>query len=616
MDWSNRALWGWVVLFFIVCGQATAQQLPTLQLTDTVSGQQITDSVAIFHTKHRLEPEQAWKQLQDSGRTQFRDFGFTDHRYWVGMQLVNHTDSDQWVLEIENPHIDYITLYAKSPETGEWKEVEQTGDNLPYYNREISHYNPALPVNLSEESELDLLIMLYKRHSSLNFNLRLWERTNFGQQQQVRYTLYGGYFGILILVMTALSLMFFFTRKQVYLWYLFYILVTSFYILADTGLAHQFIYPGSATIPHYSRMVLTYGFLFTFIPFTQHYFSTSATLPTCHRIFNILLGITFLHFLIFTTWFLVGDVNAILALLTKNIIILICLLFLLYHGFIQLRVKQILATFYLAAFSAMLLSAVYKAISQFGLVPRVVYPLTPLQIGFLTETIILSAALGWEIRQINRKQIRFRSRINKLQNEKLRAYVDGVEQERHRIARDLHDSVGARLSHLKRLAERDKPNEKNGLPSQIKNILEEVRNISHRLAPPGLQLTSLEQNIKKLVHDFNSTSSIRYRLQILDLPNDLTDKLANHTYRLIQEGINNIEKHSQADNADIQLIWHNDKLVLTIEDDGVGLPPDQTNDGIGFQNLEYRTKQMGGSIEISSTPSKGVHLLIILPTNQ
>ncbi|MFH5885567.1 7TM diverse intracellular signaling domain-containing protein [Halalkalibaculum sp. DA3122] len=611
MGWSNRSIWGSLVIWLMAAGSIPAQQLPSLPLAGAASGQQITDSAAIFHTEQNLSPGQAWEKIQQSGTTHFNDFGFTDHRYWVGLQLENLSAYQQWILEVENPHIDYITLYIRSPGTGDWIKIEQSGDRVPHHVRSLSHYNPALPIDFTGRSQLDLLVMLYKQHSSLNFNLRLWEQADFSRQQQVQYTVYGGYFGILLLVIIATGCIFAFSRKQVYLWYLLYILTIGLYILADTGLAHQFIYPGSATIPNYARMVLTYGFLFTFIPFTQHYFSTGRTLPSYHRGFNILLGLALLHFVVFTTWFLLGNVDGILALSTKNLIILLCLLFLLYHGVIQLGVNRIPARFYLAAFSAMLLSAVYKAIAQFGLVPRVVYPLTPLQIGFFFEIIILSVGMGWQVRQLDREQAEFRSRINKLQNEKLQAFVDGVDKERHRIARDLHDAVGSRLTHLKHLVERGSS---NGLAGRIQQIITDVRSISHQLSPPGLQLTTLEQNIQQLVRESDTNSSIQYHLQILDLPEKLSTEVSTNVYRLVQEGINNIEKHSQADQADIQLINHGDKLVLTIEDDGVGLPAGYHADqGIGLRNLHYRVEQLNGTVEISSAPNRGTHILVVLP---
>lgn len=619
-DWPDRQLfdlWVSILMFgliFFAADHTKAQQPPILNTESVPSGQTITDSVAIFHTEKTLMPGQAWKELLEQGKTNFRDFGYTDHQYWAGVQLNNLSSSERWIIEIENPHIDFITLFARSQATKEWVEVERLGDSIPFYNRTIAHFNPALPVDFSNETPLNILILLHKRHSSLNFNLRLWEFSDFNRHQQGQYALYGGYFGILLLVFTAVTLTLLFLRKKVYLWYLLYLLTIGFYILADTGLAHQFIYPYSDAIPNYARMILTYGFLFTFIPFTQHYFSTSATHPNHHKIFNILLVITALHFVIFTSWFLLAEVDGILALASKSIIILLCQLFLLYHGLVQLRIKKIQAIFYLAAFSAMLLSGIYKIVAQFGLVPRIVYPMPPLQAGFFIEILILTAGLGWQIRQIEFDRIKFRSRINKLKNEKLRAYVDGVEEERSRIAMDLHDSVGSSMAHLIRLIETNVQNQKKQLLDLSKKNFSEVRRISHRLAPPGLAYSNLEQNLQQLVDDINENSAICYRLQTLDLPEELSEKHATQIYRLAQEAINNIERHSQAKEANIQLIRHDDQLVLTIEDDGTGLPENHFGKGIGLQHLQMRTEQLGGTLEISSIKNRGVHILAIIPT--
>ena len=102
---------------------------------------------------------------------------------------------------------------------------------------------------------------------------------------------------------------------------------------------------------------------------------------------------------------------------------------------------------------------------------------------------------------------------------------------------------------------------------------------------------------------------------MLDIPEKIPEDYSIQIYRIVQEAVQNIEKHSRATEAVIQFIGHTDQLILTIEDDGVGFEQEENrhSDGIGLGNIDKRVERLGGILEMTSQKQKGVQFLISIP---
>ncbi len=208
---------------------------------------------------------------------------------------------------------------------------------------------------------------------------------------------------------------------------------------------------------------------------------------------------------------------------------------------------------------------------------------------------------------------------NEIKNQ-LAAEVKGKDLERKRIAEELHDSLGQTLSvaSMSLNAIRNDVRFSNPLnqgvftnvQSLVDQAITETREISHNLIPSALTdfglIPSLEADIIKI----NTISDIQFYFYHQNVPSKLNEILEVNVYKIIKEGINNIIKHSKAKVANIQVISHEELLVLMIEDDGIGFDEAATlgNSGIGLQNLRNRVKSMGGEIFIET--NKGVLITI------
>ena len=196
--------------------------------------------------------------------------------------------------------------------------------------------------------------------------------------------------------------------------------------------------------------------------------------------------------------------------------------------------------------------------------------------------------------------------------------VNAQEQERKRIARDLHDSLGQLLSALKIRLEKAKRN--NETPKQdtlnlIDNAVEEMRSLAYNLMPAALDKKGLKSALDELVDKLRNTVEFKIFFQIHGIDETLiTKEYQYNIYRIIQEGLNNIIKHAGAKEVSLQLLKVEDKLTITIEDDGKGFDIKARMDGgIGIQNIAARTEWLDGTFRIDSGPEIGSTLIVEIP---
>ena len=208
--------------------------------------------------------------------------------------------------------------------------------------------------------------------------------------------------------------------------------------------------------------------------------------------------------------------------------------------------------------------------------------------------------------------------------------VDAQESERERVARELHDSVGASLVSLKFafeewLADRKQnaqaqPENDPSIIHRIQQLIDEVHNISKNLHPSILHDIGFTAAIHAFCRETQeSFKSIKINLYLQTSDGDIPDKLKIVLYRVIQEGVINSAKHAVPDTINIELFKRPGSIELMINDDGKGfdvsaLERNQTKPkGIGLKTLRDRADIYGGSFILESTIGKGTALQFIWP---
>lgn len=204
---------------------------------------------------------------------------------------------------------------------------------------------------------------------------------------------------------------------------------------------------------------------------------------------------------------------------------------------------------------------------------------------------------------------------------RIQSVIDTQEQERQRLSRDLHDGLGQMLLAIKLkmdqivISEGSKHqkylHEANEL---LKNAISEIRVISEDLTPVVLSNFGLEEGIKKLCRDSIQSTSIKMSLICDNLDKvKLGAKNQIYIYRILQEAINNIIKHSEATKVTIRVVSNYNQLLLHIQDNGKGFDNNSKNFGSGLKNIEERTQMLEGEMELISSVVDGTKIIIKIP---
>ena len=236
----------------------------------------------------------------------------------------------------------------------------------------------------------------------------------------------------------------------------------------------------------------------------------------------------------------------------------------------------------------------------------------------------LMLAFSYYKRYRLKQESQLQAEILKQQELKARAILEAEENERQRIAKDLHDGVGQMMSAAKmnlsaiesELSFTD-PKQKESFDKAISLVDEsckEVRTVSHIMMPNALLRNSLGNAIHEFVNKLsNKTMQVHVYTEGLDEKMDTNVETV--LYRVIQECVHNAMKHAQATNLDISLIRDKDGISGTVDDHGKGFDPaDKENfEGIGLKNIITRIEYLRGTVDFDSAPGRGTVIAMHVP---
>ncbi|WP_179376022.1 tetratricopeptide repeat-containing sensor histidine kinase [Winogradskyella wichelsiae] len=198
-------------------------------------------------------------------------------------------------------------------------------------------------------------------------------------------------------------------------------------------------------------------------------------------------------------------------------------------------------------------------------------------------------------------------------------YQEGQDEERSRLAREIHDGIGSDLAGIKIAFEHyvesnHDQSQSNRIAKAISSACVDVRSLSHQLHPLSFSKIGFTSFLNDFIDQISTKSPIE--IQTFFFPEEEIDQLPElllaDAYRIVQELINNILKHAEATHADVQLTKHEDHLNIVINDNGKGFKKNKKQ-GIGLRNIKERLHKVEGDLDIDSSPGNGTSITINIP---
>lgn len=333
---------------------------------------------------------------------------------------------------------------------------------------------------------------------------------------------------------------------------------------------------------------------------------------------HVAILILFILLINFTRIIYLDILNYFLFLATINIVIsLVALVLSAKKGNYQSKILAIgLSGFLFFSIIENILYFVYGAKSNFGYNVRVVHYGVLLFAGSMVWAAVRKYIdTNKQKEMMKQKELEAIKRENEARRNFSARLLESQENERNRIAMELHDSIGQKLLLVKNwlfteINERPEGSS-TGILDKISDLtgetLQEIRDISQNLRPSYLDQLGLTTAIEALIENVEQSSSIKIRQNIQNIDGLIPGKKEINVFRIVQESFNNILKHSKATEASIKIEKYPDVIKMEIKDNGIGSrsSENKADNGIGISDMYERARMIGANMDITISESEG-----------
>lgn len=547
--------------------------------------------------------------------------GIYNKYHWIKLPIFNNSRQTAFVYEFGQMNVDSLQLFiVKKGEVIQQfptKGLHFEENNEPSYLSYKPGYIYRVEIPIGET--VDLYIRADVNDDPFRLVNRLWSIDHY-QVRENEIKTRSGYLlmftGFVILVCILALTMYVFTRHRLYLYYLSFVFIIFLNLLCLRHLVNplyveRYLFLGN----NYSEM-FQYLQLFCVLMYTNHFLSLDKHYPRLYRALRVTALATGVFFIVALflrqyEWFYGFSYVA-----SKVFMTLISLG--LYFLAVRLAWKRhIMAYYYLIAYTPLLFFIGHYIFTAMKLTSS----LNPLEWEYVIfiEILALTVAMAHRYYLMMKENDVYQRALIQEQEKGMEAMIAVQEAERSRIAKDLHDGVVQQIGAIKLTLSRlvgdlsgDKADELLKTKVMAEVAADEARNLAHQMMPKALMEVGLVPAMRDVVETYELANKSALDFQQHGLLERYPNEIEVALYRIFQELMNNISKHAQASAIDIQLFQNGGKLILVVEDDGVGLPENK-KDGMGMTNIKSRLSAINGSFEIESGNPDGTVATIVIP---
>ena len=542
-------------------------------------------------------------------------FGPSSSAVWCLFRVRNTGTQNTWYLEVGSAYLHEADLYQEN-ESGAYTLIK-AGAGQPFDSRLVKTNRIILPLDLPAGSERTFYAR-FRSRSILRFPLKIATMQALYETNHTFDLVNGIYFGLLFALMMYNLFVYISLRDKAYLYYILFI----FSIAADMACIRGYLLewlPESllwfVRVRFFSGLAILFSLLFT-----NAILQVKQNLPRLYRLrwvvvasLCLVLVLNLLRFYVWSfTWMLISFIPIYFYVYTAGILIY-------RKGFKP-------ALFYTIASAALGIGIFIYISKDNNLLPETTFTESSLQLGSFIEAVVLSYALANKFDLFKREKEQAQALAVQQATTFSQELIQSQEHERKRIAAELHDSVGQSLILIKNklliLKKRfDDPlkvaQQAEDLTETVAHTISEIRSISYGLRPFQLDMLGLTQSIKSLADEVSEVSGIDIRIEADSIDGLFPKDQEINVYRIVQESLNNMVKHSCATKACIRISLSNRLVELTIEDNGKGIQLDAIKvvgkQGFGLRGLQERVSILSGNLEIKPAAPQGTCIQVTLP---
>jgi len=566
---------------------------------------------------------------------------------WVAFSLVNQSSRQfDVVVDVNNSLINDVTFFEVQHKR--LLRIAKTGDIYPAKTRSIFYRSFAYPLSIIPGDTKDIVLRFDLDGRKIHLPLIVERRLNFIERVARKEMGLGIYYGVLLLITVLFYYLYYLIKDKAFLYFAGYMTAHSLLQLAISGVANVYIWPWSDWWSDRSVLFLMSLSIITGLQFVVEFI-------TKEKFYLWVLLI--IRFFQFAGGFMLISALSVVDVYSSGVWLMYRLIppfyFLMFIVATSFFINKYLpARIFILGYSAAIVSVcgiLYYAYTKHH---ENVFTNNIVVLGEMFKCVILSIALLDRLKIFKEekenaqaeliKQLEVLNQYKEKVNEELeikveeksreliekqrevrKALILGEEQERKRVAQELHDGMGSLLSTLRLNAEaidlsEKKLNEKE--QNAYANVIElidractELRAISHDMLPIGLDQFGIGKTLEMLIRKINSTGELKINLDVFDMDKRFSKDTELAIYRIIMELINNIMKHAKATQASIQLVNRDDMLSILVEDNGIGLDKSKALHGIGLVSIQTRVEALNGEMNIDTIKGQGTTFNIEIP---
>lgn len=556
---------------------------------------QYTDPESQLGIRQIIERQRKGEFRPSPGKTVRQDFGFTTAAaHWLYFELEVPGNSSEWtrlMLEIEYANLDDLELYEVSQ--GTLRSLGRTGDHFRFQPRPYLNNNYVYPLRLRAGQQAQYFLRVNQSFATLSFFMRLWPRPAFLASDRTEYYLWGIFIGIVCLILVLNFVMLLAVRDWIYLWYNLYLHFICMHLFCDAGLGFQYLWPDSPRLNDFMPVYLyVWAGMVAQTTFMQYFINQNRRNSRVYRWVNAF------------KWFVTGClVVAILvqglevpgrerymyqvvSLATSYFVPVIALLTIwsLYEKK-RRGERDKMVRYY--SYALVVQFAGYGMVAFMNFCQAQGWPLpfdleTYVVLGGTLLTDLIFFTYGLAYRHMNTLHGNQRLELDLLQNqqEAQQQVILSLQDERRRLAQDLHDDVGPLLATAKGYLSRL---DRTGPTSVLKRAqilldeaTDELRTLSHQLLPRQLAQTGLASALAEACKQAGRRG-ISVIFVTLGQARPLGEQREQLLFGLAVQLIRRAQKHILVGEVTVQLLYHDRQVNLSVEDNGQPASPTETD---------------------------------------